>query len=177
LFDHGTRSSPFEARRLDDVLERAACFDREADCAAADGQARDTLRSLRGEKERCRRADVGAYDVGRSEAPFVDQPGEERSGGVRRDQLRAAVRMAKARHVDRNDPPGRRDTIPDAAERPEALGPRRQQQNGDVGVCLRVREPHAHSVADPEIGGDRAHLSSPLPNSMTVVIARPYQNR
>ena len=49
-----------QTRRFDDLLESAACFDREADSAAADGQARYALRSLRGKEERCGRADVRA---------------------------------------------------------------------------------------------------------------------
>src|SRR6476659_3642076 len=68
-----------QTRRFDDVLERAACLDREADCAAADGQARDALRSLCGKEEGCGRADVRADDVRSSESPFVDQTGQERS--------------------------------------------------------------------------------------------------
>jgi hypothetical protein len=52
-----------QTRRFDDVLEGAACFDREADRAAADGQARYALRSLRGEEERRGRANVRADDV------------------------------------------------------------------------------------------------------------------
>jgi len=75
-----------QARRFDDLLERAACFDREADGAAADGQARYALRSLRGKEEGCGRADIRADDVRSPEAPLVDQAGQKRSRGVRSDQ-------------------------------------------------------------------------------------------
>src|SRR5450755_449446 len=52
-----------ETRRLDDVFERATCFDRKTDRAAADSQARDALWSLRSEEERRRSPDVWADDV------------------------------------------------------------------------------------------------------------------
>src|SRR4029077_7658670 len=156
--------------RFDDALERAACLDREADRAAADGQARDAVGSLRSEHERRGRADVGADDMRSSEAPLVDQTGQERTGGIRGDQFRAAVRVSEARHVDGDNPPDRRDAIPNATERPEAFGPRRQHQNGDARVCLRVGEPYSRAVADSEVGGDqrtclRAHVAVSLPYS------------
>src|SRR6266508_4772785 len=91
--------------RLDDVLERAARVDREADCPAADGQARHALWRPRGKEERRGRADIRADDMRSSEAPLVDQPGQERSGGVRSDQLRATVGVAESRHVDGDHPP------------------------------------------------------------------------
>src|SRR6266849_4502893 len=47
------------------------------------------------------------------------------------------------------------DAAPDASEGPKAFGPRRQQQHGDVRVCLGIGEPHSHSVADSEVGSDR----------------------
>ena len=153
-----------QARRFDDVLERAARFDREADCAAADGQARDALRSLRGKEQRCGRADVRADDVRSAQTPLVDQAGQERSRGVRGDQFRATIGVAESRQVDGDHPPDCRDAVPDATEGPEALGPRRQQQHGDVRVRLVVGEPHSHPVADSEVGSDRrnrlgAHLT------------------
>jgi DNA-binding CsgD family transcriptional regulator len=144
-----------QARRLDDVLERAARFDRKADRAAADGQARDALRRLRGKEERRGRADVRADDVGSSQAPFVDQASQELPRGVRGNQFRAAVGVAESGQVDGDHPAGRGYAVPDAAERPEAFGPRCQQQHGDVRICPGIGEPHAHPVTHSEVGGDR----------------------
>src|SRR6266511_3842846 len=65
-----------QTRRLDDVLERTARVDREADRAAADGQAGDALWRPGGKEERRGRADVRADDVGSSKTPLVDQTGQ-----------------------------------------------------------------------------------------------------
>ena len=62
-----------QSRRFGDLLEGAARVDREADRAAADGQARDPFRSLRSEEKRGGRANVRADDVRNSQAPFIDQ--------------------------------------------------------------------------------------------------------
>ena len=94
-----------EARRVDDVPERAARLDREADRAATDGQAGDAFGSLRGEEQCCGGADVGTDDVRSAEAPLVDQTGEERSSTVWGDELGATVGVAEARRVDCDDPP------------------------------------------------------------------------
>src|SRR4029453_14305009 len=76
---------------LDDVLERTARLDRDPDRAAADGQAGDALRRPRGKEQRRGRADIWPDDVGSSQAPLVDQTGQERSRGVWGDQFRATV--------------------------------------------------------------------------------------
>jgi len=110
--------------RLDDVLERTARVDREADCSAADGQARNALWRPCGKEERRGRADIRADDMRSSEAPLVDQAGQERSGGVRSDQLRATVGVAEPRHVDGDHPPEYCEAVPDATEGPKAFGPR-----------------------------------------------------
>jgi hypothetical protein len=153
-----------QTRRFDDILERTARVDREADCAAADGQARNALWRPRGKEERRGRADIRADDMRSSEAPLVDQAGQERSRRVRSDQFRATVGVTESRHVDGDNPPDSRNAVPDSTERPKCFGPRRRQQNGDLRVCLGIGEPHSHPVADSDVGSDRrtylcAHLS------------------
>ena len=140
----------------------------------ADGQARNALWRPRGKEERRGRADIRADDMRSSEAPLVDQAGQERSRGVRSDQFRATVGVTESRHVDGDNPPDCRDAVPDSTEGPKGFGPRRQQQHGDVRVCLGIGEPHSHSVADSEVGSDRrtrlcAHLtvSSFSPNRLS----------
>ena len=54
-----------------------------------------------------------------------------------------------------DDTPGRGEVVPDATERPERFGPRRQKQHGDRRVCPGIGESDPHSVADAEVGGDR----------------------
>src|SRR5438128_2423294 len=88
-----------QTRRLDDPLERAPRFNRKADRATADGQARDALRSPRGKEKRRGRAHVRADDVGSSQAPLVDQTGQEQSRGVRSYQSRATVGVPESRQV------------------------------------------------------------------------------
>ena len=145
-----------QARRLDDVLERAARFDREANGATADGQARHAFRCLRREEQRGGGADVRADDVRRSQAPFIDQASEERPRAVRGDQLRATlIGVAESGQVESNHSPDFGDAIPDPAERPKALGPRRQQQHRDVRIGLCIREPDPHPVTDSEVCTDR----------------------
>src|SRR4029077_11165094 len=61
-----------QARRFDDVLERAACLDRKADRAAADRQARDSFRGVRGKEERGGRAGGRADEAGGSQGPPLD---------------------------------------------------------------------------------------------------------
>jgi hypothetical protein len=115
-----------QTRRFNDVLERAARVDREADRAAADGQARNALWRPRGKEERRGRADVRADDMRSSEAALVDQADQERSGGLRSDQFRATVGVAESRHVDGDNPPDCRDAVPDSPECPKGFGPRRE---------------------------------------------------
>src|SRR5260221_6794848 len=86
-----------QTRRLDDVLERTARFDRKADRAAADGQAHNAFRRPGGNEERRGRADVRADDVRSSQAPLVDQTRQERTRGVRGNQFRATIGVAESR--------------------------------------------------------------------------------
>ena len=85
-----------------------------------------------GKKQRRGRAHVWADDVGSSQAPLVDQPGQKPSRGVRGDQFRATIGVTESRQVDGDHPPDGSNAAPDATEGPEAFGPRRQQQHGDV---------------------------------------------
>src|SRR6266704_1703241 len=112
-----------QTRRLDDLLESTARLNREADRAAADGQAGDALRRPGGKEERRGRADVRADDVGSSKTPLVDQTGQERSRGVWGDQFRATIGVAESRQVNGDHPPDCRDAVPDATEGPKAFGP------------------------------------------------------
>jgi hypothetical protein len=116
-----------QTRRIDDLLQRTARFDRKADRAAADGQARDALRRPRGKEKRRGRADIRADEVRNSQAPLVDQTGQELSRGVRRDQFRATIGVAESGQVDGDYPPDCQNAIPDATEGPEVFGPWRQQ--------------------------------------------------
>src|SRR5205085_3354414 len=118
---------------------------------AADGQAGDSVRSPRGKEERGGRTDVRADDVRGSEAPLVDQAGQERSRAVRGNQFWATIGVAEPRQVDGDYPPESHDAVPDAAEGPQAFGPRRQQQHSGVRIGLAIREPHANAVADSEV--------------------------
>src|SRR5713101_2830966 len=86
-----------QTRRLDGLLERTPSFDRKSDRAATEGQARNALRRPRSKEERRCRADVRADDVRSSQAPLVDQTGEERSRGVRGNQFRATIGVAESR--------------------------------------------------------------------------------
>jgi len=152
----------------------AARFDREADRAAADGQAGDAFRSLRSKEQRRGRADVRADDVRSSQTPFIDHTGQERSRAVRGDQLRATIGVAESRQVDGDHPPDCRDAVPDAAEGPKALGPRRQQQHSDARICLVVCEPHPHPVTDSEVRTDRRNR---LGTHLTVLLLQPSIGR
>lgn len=62
-----------QSRRFDDLLERAARVDRKPHGAAANGEARDPVWSLRGKEKRRGRANVRADNVRNSQAPFIDQ--------------------------------------------------------------------------------------------------------
>src|SRR4029077_18037995 len=89
------------------------------------------------------RADVRADDVGSSQAPLVDQAGQERSRGVRGDQFQATIRVAESWQVDGDHPPDCRNAAPDATEGPQAFGLWRQQY-GDVRAWPGIGEPHSH---------------------------------
>src|SRR6516164_8489281 len=107
---------------FDDIFERAARFDWEQHRAAADRQARHALWRLRRKEESCRCANVGAHDVRRPQAPFVDQTSQELSHRIGRDQFRTLlVRVTETWHVESEDPPQWGDAIPDAAEGPKAF--------------------------------------------------------
>ncbi len=106
------RAHDVQTRRLDDVLEGTARFNRKADRAAANGQARNALRNPRSKEEHRGRPDVRADDVRRSQAPLVDQTNQERSGGVRGNQFRATIGVAKSRQVDGDDRADCIDAVP-----------------------------------------------------------------
>src|SRR5690242_14209062 len=108
-----------QTRRLDNLLERPARFDRKTDRTATGGQARDALRYPRGEEERCGRADVRADDVGSSQTPLVDQTGQECSRGVRGNQCRATTAGTASRHADGDYPRDCTPHAPDATHRRE----------------------------------------------------------
>ena len=42
--------------------------------------------------------------MGSAKSPLVDQPGEERTGAIGGDELRALIGMAESRHVDGDNP-------------------------------------------------------------------------
>ena len=128
---------------------------RKADCAAADGQTRESFGSLRGKEQCGGRADVRADDVRSSKAPLVDQPGQERARGVRRDEFRATVGVPEPGQIDGDDPSECSDAAPDATEGPKALGPWRQEQHSAVRIRLALCEPHPHPVTDSEVRTDR----------------------
>lgn len=158
-----------EARRPDELGERAAGLERPGDRAAADGQAAEARRISRREEERRGGSNVRTDDVRRSQVPLVDQSAQELAHRVRRDQLRATLRVPEAGQVDGDHAPDRGEAAPDATEGPERLRPRRRQQHGGVRARPRVRVPHAHPVADAEVSGDRRsglgrhrHRSLPL---------------
>ena len=101
---------------------------------------------------------------GSPEPPLVDQASQELARGVGGDQFRALlIGVTESRHVEGDDPPQRRDLIPDATEGPQAFGPWRQHEHGGVRFCLGIRVPHSHPIAHAEVGRDRgsrfcAHL-------------------
>jgi hypothetical protein len=123
-------SDVIEARGLDDVFERAAGVDGSSHRAAADGQARDAVWRGGREVQRGGGADVRTDNVGRAQIPLFDQARQVGAHRIRCDQLRAPVRVAEARKVDRDHARHSGHAVPDPPEGPEALRPRAQHQYG-----------------------------------------------